>query len=131
MINRVRQRGLTMFSFLFVAVIVVFSALLTMKLVPAYMEFFTIKKILSDIGNNPNIKTMSNAEIRSTYGKRAMIDNISTVRPADLEIGRQDGVSVVSVNYTYQTSLVANISLLVEFSASSDSNSSRSAQAVE
>ena len=131
MINRVRQRGLTMFSFLFVAVIVVFAALLTMKLVPAYMEFFTIKKILSDIGNKPDIKTMTNAEIRSAYGKRAMIDNISTVGSSDLEIERQDGVSVVSVNYTYQTPLVANISLLVEFSASSNSDSSRSPQPVK
>lgn len=130
MIDQVRQRGLTMFSFLFVAVMVFFVALLAMKLVPAYMEFFTIKKILTDIGSNPNIKTMSNMEIRSMYGKRAMIDNISTVQPADLEIGRQNGVSVVSVSYIYQTPLVANVSLLVEFKTSSD-GSSRPEQSVE
>lgn len=124
MINRVRQRGLTMFSFLFVAVAVVFVALLAMKLVPAYMEFFTIKKILTDIGSSPNIATMSNAEIRTSYDKRANIDYVTTVRPSDLEIERQNGVSVVSVNYIYQTPLVGNVSLLVEFKASSGGSSS-------
>ena len=124
MINRIRQRGLTMFSFLFVAVVVVFAALLAMKLAPAYMEFFTIKKILSDIGSKPDFRTMSNADIRTVYGKRAMIDNISTVQPTDLEIERQNGAPVVSVNYIFQTSLVGNVSLLVEFKASSDGGSS-------
>lgn len=124
MIDRVRQRGLTMFSFLIVAMVVVFSALLAMKLIPAYMEFFTIKKILSDIGSKPEIRTMSNMDIRTAYGKRAMIDNITTVQPTDLEIERQNGVSVVSVNYIYQTPLVGNVSLLVEFKASSGDASS-------
>ena len=35
-----RQRGLTMFGFLFVAIVLVAVALLAMKLVPAYMEYF-------------------------------------------------------------------------------------------
>lgn len=118
----VRQRGLSMFGFLIVAVIVVFMALLTMRLVPAYLEFFTIKKILLDIGNNPNISSMGNSEIREIFTKRAQVDNIDTVRASDLEIGRQSGISVVSVEYTYQTPLIANISLLVEFKANSSGN---------
>jgi hypothetical protein len=125
MFNRRQQHGLTFIGFLFMGIVVVFIALLAMKLIPAYTEYFTIKKILADIGQSPNIKTMSNAEIRAMYGKRAMIDNISTVRPADLEIGREGGMSVASANYTYQTPLVGNISLLVEFSASSNAVGSR------
>lgn len=123
MFNQRRQRGLTMFSFLFVTAILVFMAMLAMKLVPAYIEFFSIKKVLTEIGKMPNIKTMSNAEIRTSYAKRASIDYITTVKASDLEIGRLNGVAVASVNYTYQTPLIANISLLVEFKASSDSNS--------
>lgn len=131
MFNRHQQRGLTMFSFLFVAIVVIFVALLGMKLAPAYMEFFTIKKILTDIGNSPDIKSMSNAEIRATFGKRAMVDNISTVRPSDLDISRENGISVASVDYTFQTPLVGNVSLVVEFSASSAGNGGRAAKSGE
>ena len=45
-----QQRGLTMIGFLFVAVILVFMAMLAMKLVPAYIEFFSVKKILATMG---------------------------------------------------------------------------------
>ena len=44
------QRGLSMIGFLFVAVVLVFVAMLAMKLVPAYIEFFSVKKILATMG---------------------------------------------------------------------------------
>lgn len=120
MINRRTQQGMGLVGILFWGILIVFVALLAMKLVPAYTEFFTIQKILRDMGNDPAMKSMSNGEIREKFGKRAMIDNINTVKPADLDISREGGTTVVSVAYPFQTKLVGNISLLVEFSASSD-----------
>lgn len=126
MINRRTQQGMGLVGILFWGIIIVFGALLAMKLVPAYTEFFTIQKILQDMGNDPAMKSMSNGEIREKFGKRAMIDNINTVKPADLDISREGGTTVVSVAYPFQTKLVGNISLLVEFSASSDGTARRS-----
>ncbi len=120
MIKRQQQRGLTLISLLFWCVIIGFIALLAMKLIPAYMEYFTVQKILSDIGNDPNIKSLSNGEIREKFTKRALIDNIATVKAADLDISRESGTTVVSVEYPFQTKLVGNVSLLVDFSARSD-----------
>lgn len=131
MINRHHQKGLTLISLLFWGVIIIFMALLAMKLIPAYTEFFTIQKILSDIGNDPNIKSMSNGEIRDKFNKRAMVDNISTIKATDLDIGRDGGQTVVSVEYPFQTTLVGNISLLVDFSASSDGGGGRSSKTIE
>ncbi len=37
-----RQRGLTLFGFLFTAVVLILLAMLAMKAVPAYIEFFSI-----------------------------------------------------------------------------------------
>lgn len=126
--NRKRQRGVSLIGMLLWGIIVVFVALLVMKLLPAYMEFFTIKKVLVDIGQEPEIKTMSNASIRDKFTKRSQIDNIHSVKSADLDITREKGVTVVSADYQFQTKLVGNISLLVDFSASSDSGESRTVQ---
>lgn len=131
MINRHHQKGLTLISLLFWGVVIIFIALLAMKLVPAYMEYFTIQKILTDIGNDPNIKSMSNGEIRDKFNKRAMIDNITTVKASDLDIGRDGGQTVVSVEYPFQTKLIGNISLLVDFSASSDVSGDRASKPIE
>lgn len=121
MINRQHQHGLTLVSLLFWGIVIIFVALLTMKLVPAYTEYFTIQKILRDIGGDPSIKSMSNGEIRDKFDKRAMIDNVSTVKATDLEISREGGSTTISVGYPFQSKLVGNVSLLVDFSASSDS----------
>jgi Domain of unknown function (DUF4845) len=125
MINRQHQQGLTLVSLLFWGIVIIFVALLTMKLVPAYTEYFTIQKILRDIGGDPNIKSMSNGEIRDKFNKRATIDNVSTVKASDLEITREGGSTTISVEYPFQSKLVGNVSLLVDFSASSDSGGGR------
>jgi hypothetical protein len=131
MINRRQQRGVTLVGMVLWGVVIVFVALVAMKLVPAYTEFLTIKKILTDVGSEAGVKNMSNAEIRERFARRAMIDNISTVTPADLKISRESGRTVVSVEYTFQTPLVANVSLLADFSASSDGRESKVAQQLE
>lgn len=131
MINRRQQRGLSMVGLLLWGIAIVFVALVAMKLIPAYMEFMTIKKILTDIGSETGSKSMSNADIRDRFARRAMIDNISTVTPGDLKISRENDKTVVSVHYTFQTPLVANISLLADFSASSNGRESKVAQAIE
>jgi cell division protein FtsL len=120
MIKRRQQRGLTLIGLVFWGIIIVFLALLAMKLIPAYTEYFTIQKILQDIGNAPNLKSMSNGEIRDKFSKRAMVDDINTIKASDLEIGRDGGKTVVSAEYQFQTTLIGNVSLLVDFSASSD-----------
>lgn len=132
MINRRQQRGLSMIGLLMWGIVIFFVALLAMKLVPAYTEFLTIKKILTDIGGETGTKNMSNADIRDRFSRRAMIDNISTVTAADLKINRENGKTVVSIEYTFQTPLVANVSLLADFSArSDDARESKIAQQLE
>ena len=128
MINRTQQRGMSMVGLLLWGIAIVFVALVAMKLVPAYMEFVTIKKILTDIGSEVGNKSMSNAEIRDRFARRAMIDNISTVAPGDLDITRENNRTVVSVEYTFQTPLVGNVSLLADFKASSSGRDSQVAE---
>lgn len=131
MINRQQQHGLTLIGLVFWGIVLVFVALAAMKLVPAYAEFFEIRKILKDLGTDPALNAMSSAEIRERFAKRAMIDNISAVTPADLEISRGKGKTVVSVDYTFKAPLVANVSLVAEFSASSESREGKVAQQLE
>lgn len=115
-----KQRGLTMFGFLFVAIVLVVVALLAMKLVPAYIEFFSVKKILATMGQDPEIRSKSNAEIRDSFSKRASTGYVTVVKPEDLSIDRSGGTPVISAEYEFRTKLVGNVSLVVDFSASSD-----------
>jgi hypothetical protein len=115
-----KQRGVSMVGFLFVAVMLVMIAMLAMKLVPAYVEFFSVKKILATMGRHSELRSMSNAEIRGDFAMRASVGYTSVVKPEDITIDRRGGIPVISADYTFRTPLVGNISLVVDFSASSD-----------
>ena len=117
-----QQRGLTMIGFLFVAFVLIMVAMLGMKLVPAYIEFFSVKKILATMGQDSDLKSKSNGDIRTSFSKRANTGYVTVVKPEDLSITRTGGVPVISVNYEFRSKLVGNMSLVVDFSASSDPN---------
>jgi hypothetical protein len=126
--NRTRQRGVSLIGMLLWGIAIVFVALFAMKLLPAYMEFFKVKKVLVDLGQDSEIKTMTNANIRDKFNKRSLIDDIHSIRSADLDITREKGLTIVSADYQFQTKLVGNVSLLVDFHASSDSGETRTIQ---
>ena len=117
-----QQRGMTMIGFLFVAVILVMVFMLAMKLVPAYIEYFSVKKIFATMGQESDLKSKSNAEIRNDFIKRANIGYVTLVKPEDLTVDRSSGSVVVSADYEFRTKFVGNVSLVVDFSASSDPN---------
>ncbi|MHB1091553.1 DUF4845 domain-containing protein [Thiobacillus sp.] len=117
-----RQRGLTMFGFLFTAVVLVMIVMLAMKLVPAYIEYFSVKKILSTMGQESDLKSKSNTDIRQDFARRANVGYVTVVKPEDIAVDRHGAVPVISTEYAYRTPLVGNVSLVVDFSASSDPN---------
>lgn len=115
-----RQRGLSMVGFLFVAAVLVAMAMLAMKLVPAYVEFFSVKKILNTMGRESDLRSKGNAEIRNDFARRADVGYMTVVKPGDLTIDRSGSVPVISAEYAFRTKLFGNVSLVVDFSASSD-----------
>lgn len=102
-----KQRGVSMFGFMLVAIVVIMFAMLAMKLVPAYIEYFSVKKILNAMGQDSEIKSMNNADIRNSFAKRADVGYVTVVKPADLNIDRSGGNLVISTEYEYRTPLAA------------------------
>lgn len=115
-----QQRGLSMIGFLFVAAVLVMIAMLAMKLVPAYIEYFSVKKILATMGQEPDLRSKSNGELRSDFAKRANTGYVTVVKPEHLTIDRSGGTPVISADYEFRTKLFGNVSLVVDFSASTD-----------
>lgn len=117
-----QQRGLSMIGFLFVAAVLVVVAMLAMKLVPAYIEFFSVKKILATMGQEPELRSKSNGELRSDFARRANTGYVTVVKPENLTIDRSGGTPVISADYEFRTKLFGNVSLMVDFSASTNPN---------
>jgi hypothetical protein len=121
--NRKRQQGIGFIGLVFVVIVVGALLLLGFRLLPAYLQFFTVKGALKEITRNPELKSASLQEIRSAFDKRAMVNDIKVVTGKELEIEKGgDGGFTVSANYSQQIPLFQNVSACIDFSTSSSTD---------
>jgi len=113
-----RQRGMGILGIFVVLVVVVIGAITVMRVVPAYIEFMAVKKVLAAMGAGGDLEKPSVKEIRDAFDRRAGIDNITSVKGEDLDVAKEGTRTVVNANYSTKIPLVANVSLLLEFNAS-------------
>jgi Domain of unknown function (DUF4845) len=114
-----KQAGLGLFGMLIVCILIVIVAVAGLKVVPAYIEYFNIKKAVTAIVRSGEARKATPPEIRAAFDRRAAIDDFSSVTGKDLEITKDGNDVVISVSYPRRIPLVANVSLLIDFSASS------------
>ncbi|HUW29542.1 MAG TPA: DUF4845 domain-containing protein [Sulfuriferula sp.] len=113
-----KQKGATLIGMLFVGILIVFAAIVVMKIVPAYIEYYSIKKVFSAMAADPALKDATPADVRLSYARRSGIDNITAVTPDDLDIAREGGTLVVSAKYRVEKPLFGNVGLYMDFAAS-------------
>jgi hypothetical protein len=108
------QRGLTISGLVVWLVILVFLALLAMKLIPAYMEYGSAKNAIHSIARERNATP---ADVRRAFNARATIDDITVIKAADLDITKQGNDMVIAFAYRKEVPLFANVGLYLDFAA--------------
>jgi Domain of unknown function (DUF4845) len=118
-----KQEGITFIGLVLIIAMIVFVATIVIKLYPPYVEFWTIKKAITRIANDPSFADMSPRDIKDSFDKSASIDSIRVISSNDITIAKGNGGKpVVTAEYQVVVPLVANISALLDFNASTDPN---------
>ena len=114
-----RQQGMTMVGIIMVCIIIVILAIGGLKVVPAYIEYFQIKKAVTGIVQGGEARgTVS--DIRKAFDRRATIDDFKSVTAQDIEITKEGNEVVISFAYPKKIPLFSNVSLLIDFEGSSN-----------
>jgi len=112
-----KQHGLSLTGLILALILIGLAAVLGMQVVPAVVEYQSIKKAVLDARD----KGTSAQEIKFIYSKEKVAGYFSAVEASDLVIVKEDGMYVVSFAYEKKLPLVGPASLLLEFSYSTDS----------
>jgi hypothetical protein len=111
-----RQSGLTMISFLFVVVVAVVVTVVGFRVLPAYIEYFSVERALKDtLSEAQELNTP--AELRRGFQRRADAGYIESVNARDIDLAKVGNSYVATVAWTRKLHLVSNVSLLIEFEA--------------
>lgn len=114
-----RQHGLTLIGLLFFALLLGFAVYTAVRLVPAYLDYWAVKKALADMARDPNLAGASLAAYREAFDKRLYVSNITDVGRKDLEMEKsKDGV-VLKASWTVRRPFIGPVSLCLDFKADS------------
>lgn len=118
--NSKRQNGMTFIGVVIVIALSLFIAIVAMKMMPAYIEFMSVKKVIHAMGQE-QLSTMSRKEIVESFNRRKSIDDITSITVDDLQIEKDEsGSTIISVEYQVLKPIMGNVSAVIDFKASSD-----------
>ena len=109
---RTVQRGLSLIRLLLLGVVLVFGALLAMKVFPTVMEFMAIKRAVV----NARDEGTDAPGIRAAFERASATDNVTSVNGKDLQIVRRpSGEYTVSFAYEKRIPLFGPAYLVLDY----------------
>lgn len=109
------QQGLTLISIVFLLGLIGCFVLLTLKIVPIYLDHGKVKSALEALKATPEFATKSEFEIRDSLNKRFNINYVYDVKQDDIKVVKHGNYVKVDIEYETVVKLVGNLSVLAEF----------------
>lgn len=110
-----RQRGLTLWGWLYVLATMGVILMVGIKAVPVYMNNYDIRSTLEWASNQPELRNASVYEIRGRIQRRFDSGYVDNIKGKDVKVERVEGGRRLSVEYEVRQPLFYNITMLFEF----------------
>ena len=114
--GRFRQQGLSLIGLILVFFVVIIVGVFSMKLVPSFIEYRSARNAIEAIARERPQATP--AEVRKAFESRATIDDIESIKPADLDITKDGGATVISFAYRKEVAFGPRIGVYINYAAS-------------
>ncbi|MBI3936475.1 MAG: DUF4845 domain-containing protein [Betaproteobacteria bacterium] len=110
-----KQEGISLSGLVVTLIVLALVTLLGLKLLPSYLQYFSIQSQFRAIANDPEMKNATPGEVRKAFSRRAQVENITAIEPGDVEVTKDGNQIVLSASYSVRVPLVANISACLDF----------------
>ncbi|CAA0100333.1 Uncharacterised protein [BD1-7 clade bacterium] len=110
-----KQSGMTVIGFLIVVVIVASLATISVKMLPAYADYYMYRDLFDRVAETPNIRSMTNSQIEATIIKRMQTNQLKTLKMDDVFIGDDGGLLVLEFAYKVEKHIGGNVDVVMTF----------------
>ncbi|VAW77696.1 hypothetical protein MNBD_GAMMA14-2638 [hydrothermal vent metagenome] len=110
------QRGMTAIGWLLVLGLIAFFTLITLRLVPIYLEYSKVVSVMESLANENGIGSKPRREIISLVTKRFDMNDIRKVSPKLVKLSKDKKMTRISIEYERREHLVSNIDVVASFS---------------
>ncbi|MEH6420449.1 DUF4845 domain-containing protein [Pseudomonas sp. CGJS7] len=111
------QRGITLLGFIILLAVVGVFLYVGMKVVPMYMEFYSVKRSLADMAKESDIAQADPATIRDRFNRRMNVSYVENIQSENIKFARNDRGLTVIVQYEVRRPLIGNLDVVGRFKA--------------
>lgn len=94
-----KEQGMTVIGMLLLIIVIAFVALIGMKVVPMYIQYYSIRSTVESIRKEPQLAQMSTQDIHTGIQKRFDIGYVENVKATDLKVRNERGGRVIDLVY--------------------------------
>jgi hypothetical protein len=109
-----KQRGVSLMGAIFWMVIIGFTGVMAAKLLPAYIDYFAVRKMFAAMEQNGETKGTV-GQIRDAYDRRNAIEDVKAVVGRDLDISKAGGETVVTAAWSQKVPMFSNLNACMDF----------------
>ncbi len=109
-----RQHGITVIGMLLLIIVLAFAALIAMKVVPMYIQYYTIKSTIESIRKEPQVAQMSVTDIQNAIQKRFDIGYVENITARNLKIRQDRGGRVLDLVYDDERELFYGLHVVLK-----------------
>lgn len=115
-----KAKGITLIGFVILLAVLGFFAYLAMRLVPMYVEYFSVVKAMEQVRNEPGSGQKSLEEIRRSLALKfdAQYIDDASVPPSAILLKREGGSTTLRIAYEKRVPFLYNIDLVGKFDKS-------------
>lgn len=109
------QKGITLIGFVFILIVLGFFAYLGMRIIPMYIEYFSVVKSINHVVSQPGIGTADEHRIRDLLSREFDIGYVDSIQDKDVKIKRLQNAIELTVDYEVRKPGAYNIDLVGHF----------------
>jgi len=112
-----KQQGMSIIGFVLVLAMAIFVSYLGMRIVPLYMEYYSVVSALNGVADERGSANLSPYDIKVKVLNRLYVSYSQNVKESHIKITRSNGVRV-RVKYEVRTPVIGNLDVVAGFDKS-------------
>lgn len=117
-----RMKGVSLAGWMVIIVLAVVLGTAAIRIIPAYMEYGTIRTAINSTLADSKVGLQSENEIRAALDRRFGVNNVAAISARDLVISKESGILYVGVDYEVREPLFGNVDVILTFKQDFEKN---------
>ncbi len=112
---RHRQSGMSVIGMLSIGIMVGFFAMCAIRMVPPYLEYLSVKEIITKVATEKASGDVTIPQIRRRIENLFNTNQIYALAPRDVKVYRKDGKTYIDASYEVRTPVAGRIDSIMTF----------------